>query len=129
VVRWEPQLRDSRALPWGEALRGLWPQTMLGLVVGAAVWLLAPPAARIWAALFCGPLLLAVPFAVVTSWTGLGRVMARLGLCATPEEVAPPEIVTAAGYGARQTRRLSSAPGLPESASAAPSLESQGQGG
>ena len=77
VVHWEAQLRDSRALPWGEALRGLWPQTLLGLVVGAGVWALGPPATRIWAILFCGPLLLAIPFAVVTSWTGLGREFAR----------------------------------------------------
>ena len=123
VVHWEAQLRDSRALPWGEALRGLWPQTLLGLVVGAGVWALGPPATRIWAILFCGPLLLAIPFAVVTSWTGLGRALARLGLCATPEEVDPPEVVVAVGHGQVQARRLGGAAGLPESASAAPSVE------
>lgn len=123
VVRWEAQLRDSRALPWGEAVRGLWPQTVLGLLIGAAVGALGPPAARIWAILFCGPLLLAIPFAVVTSWTGLGRRLAWLGLCTTPEEIDPPEIIVAAGHVHRPTRRLSGAPGLPESASAAPPVE------
>jgi membrane glycosyltransferase len=123
VVRWEAQLRDSRALPWGEAMRGLWPQTLLGLLVGVAVGAFGPPAARIWAVLFCGPLILAVPFAVMTSWTGLGRGLARLGLCSTPEEIDPPEVVIAAGHVPRQTRRLSGAPGLPEPASAAPPVE------
>jgi len=123
AVQWDAQLRDSRALPWREAVRGLWPQTLLGLVVGASVCALAPPAARIWAVLFSAPLMLAVPFAVVTSWTGLGRGLARLGLCATPEEVDPPPIVIASGHARWGTPRLGSAPGLPESARAAPPVE------
>ena len=43
TIRWEAQLRDARALSWAEAARGLWPQTTLGLGLGAAVWLLAAP--------------------------------------------------------------------------------------
>ncbi|HEX6010708.1 MAG TPA: glucans biosynthesis glucosyltransferase MdoH [Geminicoccaceae bacterium] len=95
TIRWEAQLRDTRTLPWGEALHGLWPQTLFGLTLGAAVWLLAPDGARLWAALFCGPLALAVPFAVVTSWVPLGRMLARLGICAVPEEIEPPPVVLA----------------------------------
>ena len=49
------QLRDTRNLPWREALHGLWPQTLFGFALGAAVWLLAPDGARLWAVLFCGP--------------------------------------------------------------------------
>ena len=99
TIRWEAQLRDSRSLGWGEALRGLWPATLLGLILGTAVWALAPESARIWALLFCGPLVLSVPFAVVTSWTSLGRVLARHGICAVPEEIVPPPVVVAAGHG------------------------------
>jgi membrane glycosyltransferase len=95
TIRWEAQLRDTRNLPWGEALHGLWPQTLFGLALGAAVWLLAPDGARLWAVLFCGPLVLAVPFAVVTSWVPLGRALARLGICAIPEEIDPPGVVLA----------------------------------
>ena len=98
TIRWEAQLRDARSLGWGEAVAGLWPHTLLGLVLGSVVWLLAPESARIWVVLFCGPLLLSVPFAVVTSWTTLGRILARFGICAVPEEVDPPPVVVAAGH-------------------------------
>ena len=98
TIRWEAQLRDARALSWAEAARGLWPQTTLGLGLGAAVWLLAAPATHVWAALFCGPLLLAVPFAVVTSQAWLGRLLTGSGICAVPEELQPPAIVVAAGH-------------------------------
>jgi membrane glycosyltransferase len=98
AIRWEAQQRDARSLSWGEALRGLWPHTLLGLAVAAAVWTMASESARIWALLFCGPLILAVPFAVATSWTSLGRVLARHGICAVPEEVDPDPVVVAAGH-------------------------------
>ena len=98
TIRWEAQLRDSRVLSWREGARGLWPQTVLGLALVAVVWLGAPEPARIWVALFAGPLLLSIPFAVVTSWVSLGAVLARLGICAVPEELDPPPVVVAAGH-------------------------------
>jgi membrane glycosyltransferase len=104
TIRWEAQLRDSRSLPWSEALRGLWPQTLLGMSLGLAVLLLAPPASWAWAALFCGPLLLAVPFAATTSWTSWGDWLARHGIAATPEEIRPPSVVLAAGHAPRAPR-------------------------
>ena len=113
TIRWEAQLRDPRSLGWGEALRGLWPATLLGLILGAAVWALAPESARIWAFLFCGPLVLSVPFAVVTSWTSLGRVLARHGICAVPEEIVPPPVVVAAGHGLGAPATMLSGGGRP----------------
>lgn len=101
TIRWEAQLRDARRLGWGEAWRGLRGQALLGAIVAAATWQQAPEWARIWAALFCGPLLLAAPFAVATSSAALGRAMARLGLCAVPEEIDPPPEVVAAGHDLR----------------------------
>lgn len=98
TIRWDAQLRDPRALGWREAWRGLWPHTALGVALGVAVWIFGGEGARLWAVLFCGPLILSVPFAVVTSWSGLGRVLARLGICAVPEEVAPSRVVIAAGH-------------------------------
>ena len=83
TIRWEAQLREPRSLPWPEAARGLWPQTLFGLVLLVAVWWLAPEPARLWALLFCGPLILSVPFAVVTASAGLGRWLTKLGICAT----------------------------------------------
>ena len=124
AVHWDGQERDSRALPWREAARGLWPHTLLGLVVGAVVGLLGPEASRLWLALFCAPLLLAVPFAVLTSWTGIGLALARLGICATPEELAPLAVAgTADRVPPPAARRDGTAPGLPEAARAAPPVD------
>ena len=56
TIRWEAQRRDPRTLGWGEAFAGLWPQTLLGLVLGVAVWALRPRSAQalgrpvLWAA-------------------------------------------------------------------------------
>lgn len=41
-VIWGAQHRDAYALGWGDAARGLWPQTLFGLALGAAVWAEAP---------------------------------------------------------------------------------------
>ena len=111
TVRWDGQRRDSRSLPWSEAARRFWPHTLIGLTVGAAVWCLAPNAARFWAALFCGPLLLALPFAVLTSWTSIGRVLARLGICAVPEELEPPQVIVAAGHALVGPARVAASSG------------------
>lgn len=120
TIRWEAQHRDTRSLPWREALRGLWPQTLAGLALIAAVWTLAPAGARAWALLLGGPLALAVPFAVLTSWVGWGVLLARWGIAAVPEELAPPPVVTAAGH-ARLGRPASPRPApLPASSGAAP---------
>ncbi|MEK0085207.1 glucans biosynthesis glucosyltransferase MdoH [Benzoatithermus flavus] len=98
AIRWEAQLRDPRCLSWGEAWRGLRGQTLFGAALGAATWWLAPEGVLPWAVLFCLPLLLAVPFAVVTSWASLGQVLMRLGIGAVPEEIDSPAVVAAAGH-------------------------------
>ena len=98
TIRWEAQLRDPRVLGWREAALGLWPQTMFGLALGLGVGLLAPTSARWWALLFCGPLVLAVPFAVLTSSESLGRWLARHRLCPVPEEIDPPPLLLAHGH-------------------------------
>jgi membrane glycosyltransferase len=127
TIRWEAQLRDSRSLPWAEALRGLWPQTLLGMALGLAVLLCGPPASWVWAALFCGPLLLAVPFAVTTSWTSLGDWLAWHGIATTPEEIHPPPIVVAAGHALQAPPKPTLAPmalgGAAVEAPAAPSVD------
>ena len=66
----------TRNLPWGEALHGLWPRTLFGFALGAAVWLLAPDGPACGPCCSAGPLVLAMPFAVVTRgyrWAGRWR--------------------------------------------------------
>lgn len=128
TIRWEAQLRDPRALSWREAARGLWPQTVYGLVLGVAVVALAPTAVRWWALLFCGPLVLSVPFAVVTASASLGRGLVRLGIGRVPEEIDPPAILVAAGrtcgpMAAAATAPLSAMGSDAVAAPAAPSVD------
>jgi len=96
-TRWEAQTRDSHVVPLSAALAGLWPQTLAGLA-GAALLAAAAPAVLPWAAPLLAGLILAAPLTWATSLEAVGRVLARLGVAATPEERAPgPEIRAARG--------------------------------
>lgn len=88
AVGWTGQSRDAHALSWGDAARGLWPQSLMGLGLGGLIaW--GAPGAIPWAAPVLAGLALSIPFAVFTASPWLGRVMTRVGLCAVPEERAP----------------------------------------
>ncbi|MDI1285742.1 MAG: glucans biosynthesis glucosyltransferase MdoH [Reyranella sp.] len=86
---WEAQSRDGYRLSWRTAATGLWPQTLCGLALAAG--LLATNAAAVgWFSPFLAGLILAIPFAVITSNAGWAK---DVGLCRLPEEMTvPPEI-------------------------------------
>ena len=88
-LRWDTQARDGHRIGWGAALRMMAPQTAFGLGAGAALAVWAPYVLP-WAAPVLVGLVLAAPVASLTSRVALGRPLARLGLCAAPEEFAPP---------------------------------------
>ncbi|MET0542367.1 MAG: glucans biosynthesis glucosyltransferase MdoH [Variovorax sp.] len=90
-VGWAAQQRDVQRIDWQVALRGLWLQTMLGLVLAGFVWLRMPGALWVWSPVLAG-LVGSIPFAWLTAHPAVGRWMARWGLCRIPDE-AP----TAAG--------------------------------
>lgn len=93
---WKAQNRDGRRLTARAAAAGLWPQMAAGAAWAAALaWLF--PAALPWAAPLLASCALAIPFACLTSDTRLGALAARAGLCATPEEIAPPPEVAGLG--------------------------------
>jgi membrane glycosyltransferase len=83
---WAPQNRQARGVSWRDAARILWPQTLLGLA-GVAALAAAGGTALFWGAPFLLPLLLAIPFCVVTASPGLSAWMRARQLCATPEEL------------------------------------------
>ena len=89
-ISWMGQIRDDHAVPVRLALRDLWPQTLVGCVALGLVAL-----SQSWALpyilLLAGGPALAVPFAVVTAWPGLGSLAARIGVGRLPEETAIPE--------------------------------------
>jgi membrane glycosyltransferase len=90
-IPWTGQNRDAYRVEWRDAARGLWPQTLFGLALLAAGWGYAGGGAVAWGAPMIAGLVLAVPYAVLTAAPALGRWAERTGLCALPEEIAPPE--------------------------------------
>lgn len=88
-VLWEAQNRGERTVPFGEALKGLWPQTLFGVGV-AYVFATIMPGALPWALPTIVPCLLAVPFACVTASKPLGRLFVRFRICAIPDEYEDP---------------------------------------
>jgi membrane glycosyltransferase len=86
---WGGQARDDHSVPWSDAVRQLWPHTLLGwfciLVLASTV-----PAAIPYALFIAAGPALSIPLAVVTSWPSVGRALMRAGIGALPEENAPP---------------------------------------
>lgn len=87
-VIWGGQQRDARSLPWSAAARGLWPQTVFGLALGAVV-LVGAPEALPWSAPVLAGLILAIPFGVLSAHPALGAALTRAGVCAIPDELTP----------------------------------------
>jgi len=97
-VFWDAQNRDGRAVPLGEALRGLWPQLLFGLAFACVLVRYAPGVLPLAAPTIL-PCLLAVPFTSLTAGRVLGRLFVRFRVCAIPDEYAPPSnvIISKAG--------------------------------
>jgi membrane glycosyltransferase len=85
---WDAQNRADRSISMTEALHGLWPQLLFGLVAVTILGVVMPRAI-LWAGLTVIPCLLAVPFTCLTSSRAIGAAMTRAGLCAIPDEFAP----------------------------------------
>ena len=95
---WSAQDRDARGLRWSEGLAALPGVTLFGLLVCGALALVSP-ALLVWSLPLTLGSLLAVPFCVLTAAPEAGRAMARAGLCATREEIAPPWEIARLGEG------------------------------
>jgi membrane glycosyltransferase len=91
-VFWDAQNRDGRTVPFGEALRGLWPQMLFGLGFAAILARYAFGVLPLAAPTIL-PCLLAVPFTCLTAGRMLGRLFVRFRVCAIPDEYAPPSTV------------------------------------
>jgi membrane glycosyltransferase len=95
-IRWNGQARDARGLTWGVAWSNVWPQTLAGIAIFAALAHGAPatiPCALVWA----GGLLFAAPFAVLTASPRVSAWFVRTRFCGIPEEFdTPPEVAALA---------------------------------
>ncbi len=85
--RWPAQNRSQRGVGWAEAAGLLWPQTLFGLLLFAALSAGSWRAALVGLPL-AGGLVVAIPLAALTAAPGFGAWLARHGLAATPEERA-----------------------------------------
>ncbi len=86
-VGWGGHARDDHAVPFGLALRKLWPQTLLGWGVIVTLAFTAPAAIPV-ALLVAGGLAFAIPLAVLTADPAIGAALLRIGLGRLPEETA-----------------------------------------
>jgi membrane glycosyltransferase len=89
-VGWTTQLRDAEGLAWRIAIKGLWFHTLVGIGFALWLWAVAPGALWIGAPFFIG-LMASIPLAVLTAHPGFGRWFGRVGVCAIPEELHPPD--------------------------------------
>ena len=94
TVRWDPQPRDDRGVPWAEASLRMRLPAVTG-VLWLASLLPVGGAALHWSFSLLPGLLLAIPAAVWTSLTAPGLAARRWGLFLTEDEVAPSPILRA----------------------------------
>jgi membrane glycosyltransferase len=88
-IAWNGQARDAHGISWSQALREFWPPTLFGLALCAWLYSASPPLFY-WTLPWTIGYLTAVPFAVLTASPAVGAHTARLGICAVPEDIAPP---------------------------------------
>ncbi|MEO0622934.1 MAG: glucans biosynthesis glucosyltransferase MdoH [Pseudomonadota bacterium] len=88
TVTWSGQNRDAYRLTWGDAARGLWPQTLFGASLATLLVVMTGMSTLAWAAPMVAGLTASIPLAVLTAHPGFGAWAARWGLCAVPEEIA-----------------------------------------
>ncbi len=99
-VSWSGQARDAYGVGLRTALLRLWPQTVFGVLVGGALWMVAP-AAWWWAMPVLAGDILAIPFTCLTASPRVGLWSRSLGLCTIPDERHPtPEVLALMGESA-----------------------------
>lgn len=92
---WNVQTRDADGLSLQEAAQWCGWQTAAAAVfiIACAAWWWVPAAG--WPILLS--LLIAAPLTSITAQADFGAIARRLGFLATPEEIAPPEVLRRAG--------------------------------
>jgi len=89
AIGWTAPVREDHRVTVAAATQRLWVQTLAG--VGLLAWFVVmAPGALGYGIPFFAPLLLAIPFAMVSARPDVGAVLRRLELATIPEEVAPP---------------------------------------
>jgi membrane glycosyltransferase len=100
-MKWEAPQRGSYSLHWRSALARLWAHALFAAaLIIFLVW--AAPSALLWFAPFWFGLLVAIPFALLTSSPTVTDRTRRMKLCASPEDLDMPiEVAMARSAQAR----------------------------
>ncbi len=117
TVHWTAQQRQGRVVSMGEAFRNLWPHTAVGAGATLALAVTAPNVLP-WALPVLIGMMLAVPFAGLTTLPAIGRWLSDNRLCATPEEIEPPASFDRLGLGYTDQANIVTKPVISEIASA-----------
>jgi membrane glycosyltransferase len=87
--QWLPQRRSEYRSEWTKVAVAMWPPTAFGLGLAALLAAKAPSTLPWFAPFLSGPVV-SVPFCVLMGSRRISATMQRFGLCAMPEEIAPP---------------------------------------
>jgi membrane glycosyltransferase len=89
---WKPQRRDGGGTTWSDAWHYHKRHMFLSCVTAVIVWFLSPPLLA-WLSPALLGLFLSVPLSRASGSESLGRILQRLALLRTPEEVETPPLV------------------------------------
>jgi membrane glycosyltransferase len=89
---WKPQRRDGGGTTWSDAWHYHKRHMILSCVMAVIVWFLSPPLLA-WLSPALLGLFLAVPLSRASGSESLGRLLSRVALLRTPEEVDTPHLV------------------------------------
>ena len=89
---WKPQRRDGGGTTWSDAWHYHKRHMFLSCVTAVIVWFLSPPLLA-WLSPALLGLFLAVPLSRASGSESLGRLLSRVALLRTPEEVDTPALV------------------------------------
>ncbi len=92
---WDAQRRDDGSVPFSSLLRSYGGVTFLGVLAGGMAYAISPSLAA-WMGPVIAGLLLSIPIVMLTSSRSAGQWLRRIGIFATPEERAPPQVITRA---------------------------------
>jgi membrane glycosyltransferase len=104
---WNPQRRDGGGTSFADAWHFHKRDMLLAAMTGVILWFLSPPLLA-WVSPALVGLLVSVPLSQASGSPLIGRVLGKIGLLRTPEEVEAPALVR------RRAALIAAAPSLPQ---------------
>jgi membrane glycosyltransferase len=92
---WNAQRRDDGSLSWGSVVRLYAWHTSFGVALAVSAFLVSPSLLAWMSPVVVGQAL-AIPLAVITSSSALGKGLAKAGILRIPEEMSPPPVLARA---------------------------------